>query len=109
MPMRCDMKTIVCYGDSNTWGYIPGSAEERYPYDIRWTGVLQRLLGAEYHVIEEGLRLSHSPLTFRYFQKFTVIENYPSFTIYDSRRSSVITCVYPKKKFRHLSYPIWHL
>lgn len=55
MPMRCDMKTIVCYGDSNTWGYIPGSAEERYPYDIRWTGVLQRLLGAEYHVIEEGL------------------------------------------------------
>ena len=49
------MKTILCFGDSNTWGYIPASAEERYPRDIRWTGVLQRLLGEDYYVIEDGL------------------------------------------------------
>lgn len=48
------MKTIVCYGDSNTWGYAPGSAE-RYPPDVRWTGVLSDELGDGYHVIEEGL------------------------------------------------------
>ena len=49
------MKTILCYGDSNTWGYIPASAEERYPRDIRWTGILQKMLGKDYYVIEEGL------------------------------------------------------
>lgn len=48
------MKTIVCYGDSNTWGDPPGG-EGRYPWDIRWPGVLQGLLGSEFRVIEEGL------------------------------------------------------
>ncbi|MFZ4768284.1 MAG: GDSL-type esterase/lipase family protein, partial [Roseimicrobium sp.] len=52
------MKTILCYGDSNTWGFVPESITEafprRHPRDVRWTGVLQRELGAEYHVIEEG-------------------------------------------------------
>ena len=47
------MKQIICYGDSNTFGYIPGSGK-RYPKDIRWTGVLSNLLGDEYKVIEEG-------------------------------------------------------
>ncbi|HEX7556878.1 MAG TPA: SGNH/GDSL hydrolase family protein [Leptolinea sp.] len=46
-------KTILCYGDSNTWGSIPGK-HERFPRDIRWTGVLQKLLGEPYYVIEEG-------------------------------------------------------
>ena len=49
------MKTILCYGDSNTWGYIPASPEKRYPRNVRWTGVLQRLLGGDYYVIEDGL------------------------------------------------------
>lgn len=49
------MKNILCYGDSNTWGYIPGSQLERYPKSVRWTGVLQKLLGDEYNIIEEGL------------------------------------------------------
>lgn len=49
------MKTILCYGDSNTWGYIPASKEERYPRSVRWTGLLQKLLGDDYYVIEEGL------------------------------------------------------
>ena len=48
------MKAILCYGDSNTWGYIPGSGE-RYAPHIRWPGVLQQALGSGYKIIEEGL------------------------------------------------------
>lgn len=48
------MKAILCYGDSNTWGYIPGSAA-RYARHERWTGVLQHTLGGDFVVIEEGL------------------------------------------------------
>jgi lysophospholipase L1-like esterase len=48
------MKTILCYGDSNTWGYNP-STKERYGRDERWGGVLRNTLGEEYLVIEEGL------------------------------------------------------
>jgi lysophospholipase L1-like esterase len=48
------MKTVLCYGDSNTWGYDPAT-RTRYPLDVRWTGVLANRLGADYRVIEEGL------------------------------------------------------
>ena len=48
------MKTILCYGDSNTWGYNPVT-QNRFPRDVRWTGVLRATLGEEYCVIEEGL------------------------------------------------------
>jgi lysophospholipase L1-like esterase len=48
------MKTIVCYGDSNTWGYNP-STQRRYAREERWPGVLRNELGSEYLVIEEGL------------------------------------------------------
>jgi lysophospholipase L1-like esterase len=48
------VKTVLCYGDSNTWGYDPASGE-RYPEDVRWPGVLARELGDEFRVIEEGL------------------------------------------------------
>ena len=47
-------KRILCFGDSNTWGYIPGSGG-RYPADIRWPGVLQSILGEDYCIIEDGL------------------------------------------------------
>ncbi len=47
-------KRILCFGDSNTWGYIPGQAK-RYGPDLRWTGILQKLLGEEFEIIEEGL------------------------------------------------------
>ena len=47
-------RRIVCYGDSNTWGYDPAT-RERFPAEVRWTGVLARELGAGYLVIEEGL------------------------------------------------------
>lgn len=48
------MKTILCYGDSNTWGYDPVSGE-RFNQDTRWPGILRKDLGKGYHVIEEGL------------------------------------------------------
>jgi lysophospholipase L1-like esterase len=47
-------KTVLCYGDSNTWGYDPAT-QGRYARDTRWTGVLRRDLGDGYLVIEEGL------------------------------------------------------
>lgn len=48
------MKTIVCYGDSNTHGYNPETGG-RYDYAVRWPGALQQLLGSAYYVVEEGL------------------------------------------------------
>jgi lysophospholipase L1-like esterase len=48
------MKNILCFGDSNTWGYSPLDGA-RYSHDVRWTGVLQKSLGSDYRVIEEGL------------------------------------------------------
>lgn len=47
-------KRILCYGDSNTWGYIPGTGE-RYDAETRWTQVLAKELGKDYVIIEEGL------------------------------------------------------
>lgn len=47
-------RRILCYGDSNTWGFIPGSGE-RYSGDVRWTGALQTLLGDAATVVEEGV------------------------------------------------------
>lgn len=44
---------ILCFGDSNTFGYIAGSGE-RYPRGVRWTSVLAELLGCEYKVFEGG-------------------------------------------------------
>lgn len=48
------MKTILCYGDSNTYG-LKSDLQTRYPREVRWTGILQKMLGEEYYVIEEGL------------------------------------------------------
>lgn len=55
------MKTIVCYGDSNTWGFMPRrerppeNIDNRYPWGVRWTSLLQEKLGPAYRVEEEGL------------------------------------------------------
>lgn len=48
------MKNILCFGDSNTYGYIP-DGRGRYELSVRYPGVLQEILGADYHVVEEGL------------------------------------------------------
>lgn len=47
------MTTILCYGDSNTWGHDPESGQ-RLPREKRWPGVLAKLVpGCE--IVEEGL------------------------------------------------------
>jgi lysophospholipase L1-like esterase len=48
------VKTIVCFGDSNTWGADPVSRGRLGP-DARWTGIMQAALGSDFKVIEEGL------------------------------------------------------
>ena len=59
------MKTVLCYGDSNTHGTIPIDFElldkpliavkYRLPKEKRWSSILQKDLGDGYEVIEEGL------------------------------------------------------
>ena len=48
------MKKIICYGDSNTFGYNPTN-ELRYDENIRWTSVLQKKTENKYEVINEGM------------------------------------------------------
>ena len=61
-----DAKRVLCFGDSNTYGTcrrMPGVEGAPAPdpdylrlnADRRWPGVLQRVLGPDYEVIEEGL------------------------------------------------------
>ncbi|NLX82545.1 MAG: SGNH/GDSL hydrolase family protein [Clostridiales bacterium] len=47
-------KHILCYGDSNTWGYCAQTGG-RYDDDVRWTCRLQDLLGEGYLVGEAGM------------------------------------------------------
>lgn len=49
-----DLVTVLCYGDSNTYGYDP-STGGRYPYEKRWTTLLSDMLGDRYEVVNEGL------------------------------------------------------
>lgn len=45
-------KRILCFGDSNVFGTNHAGGAR---YEKRWPVVLQRLLGEEYDVVEEGL------------------------------------------------------
>lgn len=47
-------KYILCFGDSNTKGTDPVTGE-RFDFDVRWPGVLQRTLGIGWHIYEDGL------------------------------------------------------
>ncbi len=84
------MKTILCYGDSNTWGFVPGSFEFIVPYSYmkrysryqRWTGLLQQKLGNEYYVIEEGLNGRTTNL------------DYPSLPLSRNGKTFLPTCLY---------------
>ena len=49
------MKTILCYGDSLTWG-SDAETGGRHPRQDRWPVVLQAALGDDAQVIAEGLR-----------------------------------------------------
>ena len=48
------MKSVVCFGDSNTYGHNPENGE-RLPESVRWPCLLQNILGDGYKIIEEGL------------------------------------------------------
>lgn len=47
------MKKILCFGDSNTYGYIPNNGA-RYDKNTRWTGVLSLLSHGKFKIIEGG-------------------------------------------------------
>ncbi|WP_275791082.1 SGNH/GDSL hydrolase family protein [Pararhizobium gei] len=48
------MKTVLCYGDSLTWGY-DAETGGRHALNDRWPSALQASLGKDVHVIAEGL------------------------------------------------------
>ncbi len=60
-----DASTILCFGDSNTWGFNPRTGD-RHPYADRWPSVVQDELGSAVRVIPEGLNgrtiVSEDPL-----------------------------------------------
>ncbi len=47
-------KTVLCYGDSLTWGY-DAEGQGRHRFEDRWPSVLQKGLGEAVNVIAEGL------------------------------------------------------
>jgi lysophospholipase L1-like esterase len=50
------MRFVLCYGDSNTYGQIPGRGPiDRFAPQERWPGVLRQALGTSWFVVEEGL------------------------------------------------------
>ncbi len=52
------MKTVLCFGDSNTFGTPPMSGpgdERRFDGGTRWPGVMRKILSHGWHVVEEGL------------------------------------------------------
>jgi lysophospholipase L1-like esterase len=52
--MQLTKKTVLCFGDSNTWGY-DAETDLRFDEETRWTGLLASYLGSPYRVVEEGL------------------------------------------------------
>lgn len=48
------MSRIMCFGDSNTWGFNPKNGE-RYDSITRWPCVMHRALGDGYELVEEGM------------------------------------------------------
>ena len=47
------MPTILCYGDSNTWGAVPNKSR-RYNNKERWPALLSNLLDGDFEIIEAG-------------------------------------------------------
>ncbi len=49
--------TILCFGDSNTYGAVPTLARvgrHRFAPDRRWPGIVRQQLGSDWQVVEEG-------------------------------------------------------
>lgn len=49
-----DTVRVMCYGDSNTYGFDPSNAGARYSEELIWTSIVQQKLGSGYTVINEG-------------------------------------------------------
>lgn len=55
------MKTVLCFGDSNTWGYdaetydIKTGCVNRIPFEERWPGIAQQKLGSGFRILENAL------------------------------------------------------
>lgn len=47
------MKKVLCFGDSNTFGFVPKTAQ-RYDENSRWSGILKKLAKDKFNVIEQG-------------------------------------------------------
>lgn len=48
------MWNILCFGDSNTFGYDTVN-DSRFPWGVRWTSLVQEKLGNDCRIIEEGM------------------------------------------------------
>jgi lysophospholipase L1-like esterase len=48
------MKTVLCFGDSVTWGFNPADGT-RYGFNERWPGILELEMNGQVRVIEEAL------------------------------------------------------
>ena len=48
------MKKILCYGDSNTYGFIPETCT-RYDKNSRWSGILSQYMNGDFEILEEGM------------------------------------------------------
>lgn len=64
-------KTVICYGDSNTYGFDPRmGCPERLPRRVRWTGRLDALPGLR--IINEGMNgreIPHTAAAFSYLDR----------------------------------------
>ncbi len=51
------MPRLLCYGDSNTWGFasVPEPPAPRYGRADRWPCVMAEALGPDWELVEEGL------------------------------------------------------
>ncbi len=45
---------VLCYGDSVSWGIVPGT-RQRHSFETRWPGIVQNALGSRVRIIEECL------------------------------------------------------
>ena len=63
------MKTVLCYGDSNTYGYDPRDfLGGRYAEDERWATIVHHALADQFDVIEEGMNGRQLPsIEYGYF------------------------------------------
>lgn len=66
------MKTVLCFGDSNTYGYCPLDGS-RFSQDERWTGILK----TRFNVIEAGLNNRVGFVLSPFGEKYSGLKYFP--------------------------------